>query len=227
MNLHKLIIPVVGSFALHSVVLFGFNGTHHHCPTGAPPKPQAAPQYTPITFELEPEKPETSPENSVVTNVALGNPLPGLAEQLRTPEPGNFTFIADITPATVTTESTKSIGIIGMPNGAIDGEAIKGQIGDVVDASKLDNTPEARFQSQPVYPNTARQAGLTGTVDVDFLVGKDGKVQDPKIIRSTNSIFEDAALHAVAKWSFKPGRRLGAVVAFRMRVPIVFGITDE
>ncbi|MBE36925.1 MAG: hypothetical protein CMI16_15450 [Opitutaceae bacterium] len=44
----------------------------------------------------------------------------------------------------------------------------------------------------------------------------------PYLINRTDRRFEEAALRAVSKWRFEPGRRHGRVVQFRMAVPIIF-----
>ena len=44
--------------------------------------------------------------------------------------------------------------------------------------------------------------------------------------RSTEAVFEETTLRAVAHWRFEPGTRGGTPVAFRLRLPVVFKVTD-
>ena len=86
----------------------------------------------------------------------------------------------------------------------------------------LDQAPRAVFQPPPEYPAALRKQKLDGTVHVLFMVDKTGRVESPIVQRSTNPAFEPAALQAVKRWRFDPGKRNGEPVVFRMRVPITF-----
>lgn len=91
---------------------------------------------------------------------------------------------------------------------------------------ELDRTPATRLQTAPLYPPEARRDGRTGVVVVEFVVDETGAVLAPRVANSTDRLFEEAALRAVAKWRFEPGRRHGAVVRFRMAVPIHFSLHE-
>jgi TonB family protein len=63
-------------------------------------------------------------------------------------------------------------------------------------------------------------------VEVEFTVDETGAVVNPWVVSSTRRSFEEPTLRAVEKWRFVPGRRLGQVVSFRMRVPVLFNLND-
>jgi periplasmic protein TonB len=85
----------------------------------------------------------------------------------------------------------------------------------------LDQKPRALSQPSPVMtPEIRRKA--PGTVYILFLVGTDGRVENPMVQKSSDPIFEKAALAAIKQWKFEPGKRSGQPVRFRMRVPITF-----
>lgn len=86
----------------------------------------------------------------------------------------------------------------------------------------LDQAPRAVFQPAPEYPAALRKEKLDGTVYVLFMVDRTGRVESPIVQKSTNPGFEPAALQAVKRWRFEPGKRNGEAVVFRMRVPITF-----
>ncbi len=88
--------------------------------------------------------------------------------------------------------------------------------------AELDQAPRPVFQPPPEYPVELRRQLLNGTVFVLFLVGTDGRVSHAKIQKTTDPVFESAALAAVKRWRFEPGRRAGQAVEFRMAVPITF-----
>ena len=90
----------------------------------------------------------------------------------------------------------------------------------------MDNPPRTRFQTAPIYPHVAKLAGMRGEVLVDFLVDDRGRVVDPRVVASSDRMFEEPTLKAVAKWQFEPGRRGGKIVSFRMRVPVIFNLAE-
>jgi protein TonB len=98
---------------------------------------------------------------------------------------------------------------------------------EVFDLSKLDQQPVAKFQARPTYPFEMRRAGIAGEVTVDFIVDSHGDVQNAYAIKSSQREFEAAAVQAVMKWKFKPGRKGGRDVNTHMQVPIVFTLNEE
>ena len=86
----------------------------------------------------------------------------------------------------------------------------------------LDQVPRAVYQPAPEYPAALRKQKIDGTVHVLFMVDRTGRVDSPLVQKSTNPAFEPAALQAVKRWRFEPGKRNGEAVVFRMRVPITF-----
>lgn len=99
-------------------------------------------------------------------------------------------------------------------------------LANLFDISQLDQIPVARVQPPPIYPYEMRRAGITGEVNVGFIVDSDGNVRDAYPISSSHREFEVPAVQAVSKWKFRPGRRGGKAVNTRMSVPIVFSFND-
>ena len=62
---------------------------------------------------------------------------------------------------------------------------------------------------------------------VDLIVDPNGEVRNATALRSSQREFEAAAVEAVSRWRFKPGRRAGRNVATHMQVPIVFTLNDN
>ena len=85
----------------------------------------------------------------------------------------------------------------------------------------VDELPEALEKVPPIYPDAARQAGVTGTVIVQALVGRDGRVKDSKVVQSTLGL-DEAAESAVVQWTFKPARSAGKPVAVWVAIPVRF-----
>ena len=75
----------------------------------------------------------------------------------------------------------------------------------------------------PVYPDIAREAGVDGTVLVQALVGKDGKVKDVRVQKSI-PMLDAAAVAAVKAWVFKPALSNNKPVAVWVAVPVKFSL---
>lgn len=76
------------------------------------------------------------------------------------------------------------------------------------------------------YPEMARQAGVEGTVYVQFIVDETGRVLDPVAIRSPNELLTKAAIDAVMASEFVPGQQRGRAVRVRFTVPVKFQLRD-
>ncbi len=73
----------------------------------------------------------------------------------------------------------------------------------------------------PVYPDSARAAGIEGTVIVKTLVGSDGRVMRVDVETSVPGL-DAAALAAVKQWRFNPGTVDGRPHAMTVGVPVSF-----
>jgi protein TonB len=87
----------------------------------------------------------------------------------------------------------------------------------------VEELPEAVTKVSPVYPDLAREAGVDGTVMVQALVGKDGKVKDTKVVKSV-PMLDAAAISAVKQWVFKPALSNNKPVAVWVAVPVKFSL---
>jgi protein TonB len=103
------------------------------------------------------------------------------------------------------------------------GEQVAGEdLNRIFSLAELDQKPRVVFQRMPRYPMELRRQGRAGTVYVIFQVDTEGRVQRPRVQKSTDPAFEKPALEAVRQWKFEPGTRNGQKVPFKMRVPITF-----
>jgi protein TonB len=96
---------------------------------------------------------------------------------------------------------------------------------------KVDITPPTAEASltpidapAPVYPRDALRDEITGTVELELLVGVDGSVVEVRVIHSSgNRQLDNAAREQVLrKWRFQPATRDGIPVQAWGRVPVVF-----
>lgn len=83
----------------------------------------------------------------------------------------------------------------------------------------------ASLQQHIKYPPEAKEAGIEGRVIVQFIVNKQGQVENPQIIRGIGGGADEAALEAVNLAKFKPGLQRGEPVRVQYSLPIVFKLS--
>tara|TARA_B100000378_G_scaffold13817_1_gene11290 strand:- start:524 stop:904 length:381 start_codon:yes stop_codon:yes gene_type:complete len=73
------------------------------------------------------------------------------------------------------------------------------------------------------YPNIAKQMGMQGVVYIGFIVNSEGKVENPKILKSVAKILDEEAIRVIEKEiEFEPGYQEGKAVPVRFVLPIKF-----
>lgn len=81
----------------------------------------------------------------------------------------------------------------------------------------------AHIMKEIRYPLEARQAGVEGRVDVQFVVDKDGSISEVEAIRGIGAGCDEEAVRVVKSLPpFKPATQNGRPVRVRMVVPVVF-----
>jgi TonB family protein len=76
------------------------------------------------------------------------------------------------------------------------------------------------------YPKIARDAGIEGLAVLMFVVEENGSTSDITVLKSLHPACDSAAVVAVRRTLFKPGRQNGKVVRVKMRLPIRFRLID-
>jgi len=71
------------------------------------------------------------------------------------------------------------------------------------------------------YPEIARARHMSGRVVMRVIVGRDGKVKNPKFI-SGPAILRNAALDAVKRWLFKPAMLNGEAIEQETQITVIF-----
>ena len=73
------------------------------------------------------------------------------------------------------------------------------------------------------YPQEAIRNGIQGRVMVEFIINKDGKVSDAKVVKSVSPELDEEALRVVmASPKWKPGKVKGEKVRVSMSIPVEF-----
>ncbi len=97
----------------------------------------------------------------------------------------------------------------------------------------LNSTDPRRFLEKWVYqylkyPEEALLEGIQGRVMVDFVIEKDGKVTDVRVVKGVSPELDAEAVKVVSaspKW--KPGRRAGEKVRVSMTIPVEFRLEKK
>ena len=74
----------------------------------------------------------------------------------------------------------------------------------------------------PTYPDTARRAGVSGTVVLAATIDADGRVTAVDVVRGLPMGLTEAAVGAVRRWQYRPARGREGPVASRKEVRIEF-----
>ncbi|MFZ0705015.1 MAG: energy transducer TonB [Candidatus Korobacteraceae bacterium] len=160
-----------------------------------------------------PPPPAATPEIKVVKKMTteLDN------GELRTPTkiPKKIQMIKeDETPP-----STGVAGVVGGVPGGVPGGSMGGVLGGIISGTptavpKVATPQRVRVsqgvsqgllihQVKPSYPPLARQARIQGMVVLQAVIGKDGNIQNLKVV-SGHPMLAPAALEAVKQWKYKP-----------------------
>jgi protein TonB len=84
-------------------------------------------------------------------------------------------------------------------------------------------TPLYRQNPVPDYPLLGRKRGYQGTVVLEVLVSREGRVKELSLSTSSGySVLDQAALTSVKAWLFDPGTRGGEKIDMWVKVPVRF-----
>jgi TonB family protein len=84
--------------------------------------------------------------------------------------------------------------------------------------------PQVVREVKPKYTPAAMQAKIQGSVWLECVVGRDGKVTDIEVTKSLDTEYglDDEAVAAARQWEFRPGQKDGKPVAVRITLELTF-----
>lgn len=82
----------------------------------------------------------------------------------------------------------------------------------------------ATIQKNTVYPSSAIQTGIQGKVYVMAYINENGGVDDVKLVKGIGGGCDEAAINAVKKTKFTPGKNKGVPVKVKLTIPLTFKI---
>ena len=71
-------------------------------------------------------------------------------------------------------------------------------------AASRQTAPVPVYQVKPEYPERARMASTEGTVWINCLISREGRVRKTELVRSYSELLTAAALAAAQRWIFRP-----------------------
>jgi protein TonB len=168
-----------------------------------PVTPDPQPTKTPdFVAKIEPEKP-VEPENRAPDTEQVGSETGsdvGVPEGMEEGVPG---------------------GVVGGTPGGVIGGVIGGTgDGPVMD---YDQPPRVLRQTKPIYPQEAFVKKIEGVVELEVIIGSDGRVSVRRIIHSV-PVLDAAAVQTVKQWLFSPAIKNGRPVSTVALIPVSFRI---
>jgi TonB family protein len=78
------------------------------------------------------------------------------------------------------------------------------------------------------YPKAAKENGIQGTVYISFVIEKDGRVSNAKVLRGIGGGCDEEALRVINKMpKWKPGVQRGKTVRAQFNMPIRFTLAND
>jgi protein TonB len=95
----------------------------------------------------------------------------------------------------------------------------------VIGVTEVDEPPELLEALSPRYPDGLRRAGVSGLVQVQYVVGSNGRIREGtvRVVVCSHPDFALATLDALHDARFKPARRGGRPEAVLVQQTFRFG----
>jgi TonB family protein len=92
----------------------------------------------------------------------------------------------------------------------------------VFSESEVDEPPRELSQTPLDFPEVARAARASGTLEVEIVIGRDGRVESVTVLDSPHPSIAREAERAIPKWTFQPGKNKGIPVRVKALKRIKF-----
>jgi protein TonB len=190
-----------------------------------------------VASPVAPPPPPPPPPPKAPARAAEAKPLPTAASH---PNAAPIDAPSAITPEPLF-PGEDAFGVEGGVEGGVAGGTLGGIVGGLVDAPPPPppppppapqqpvriggqiSAPELLRRVEPVYPDIAVIAKVTGTVILEAVVATDGSVQTVKVLRPVKFL-DQAAIDAVKQWRYKPLVLNGIPTPFVLTVTLTFSI---
>lgn len=86
------------------------------------------------------------------------------------------------------------------------------------------SAPRAIYTPEPEFSEEARKAKYQGVVVLSIIVGTDGRVHNPRVVRALGMGLDEKAIEGVKTWKFDPSKKDGRAVAVEMNIEVAFNL---
>ncbi len=203
---HYLLLPF--SIAMHSVAIaavIAASVASIRLPDQAPKQMSRVYFAAPLTLPpaLGTPAPATPKPRPAATAVAPAAPIPTTAPAIMVEPIGD-----------APSNGPSTIGVPwGSKNGVKpDGPPVPADAAGPLPVGNGVTAPVALRRVEPLYPPLAVRARMSGSVLLQCIIDKSGRIRDVHVVSSTFSAFEQPAIDAVQQWLFAPGTLKGEAV---------------
>lgn len=226
----RTLLQTVTSIVLHTVlILAAVKATQGVAETAA----QIVQQETSFLLPPEPPPPPPPPETPPPDAVVTENPPPQGFQTIVPPRD----LPTEIPPVNLNEKfdarDFSGRGVAGgVASGVIGGtgpvitDAVAA--GETYTSDEVDDPVQPLEGPRPDYPSVMRDVGIEGVVRLRFVVSAAGRVESSSIqvVSSTNKAFEQPAINAIKKWTFKPAKVRGQSVRQLVEQNIRFSLSS-
>lgn len=199
--------------------------------TGALPEPQIMMAFVAVPPPPPPPPPPALPKAAASKPVSPARPVLVTQEPAAPLEP----------PSAIVAEAVQAAeeGVPGGVEGGVPGGVAGGVVGGLPEAPPpppppVRDTP-VRIGGQiqqpalvkriePIYPPLAVTAHVEGVVILEAIVGRNGHVEQVRVLRSANRLLEGPAIEAVKDWLYSPLILNGTPERFILTVVLSFSL---
>jgi protein TonB len=171
-----------------------------------------------------PPPPPVIPPPPVVQTIKFTPPKVVKDEDVKEEPPPTQEEMKDVQISTTTQEGEK---VVDLPPETPVGDPDEGKVFTIVEEMPAFPGGEGKMLEYIAknikYPPVARENGIQGRVYVTFVVDKDGKIKDAKVLRGIGGGCDEEALRVVKTMpEWKPGRQNGRSVQVQYNLPVNF-----
>jgi protein TonB len=215
----KTLGQTVLSLLLHGLIIFGAVKATQ----GVAETIKNRPVDTTMVFLKPPEPPKPPPEQPPPDVIVAANPPPKGFQTVVAPTdiPKDIPPV-DLNQKPFDPRDFTGKGVEGGVGRGVEGGT--GPISDVFLEAQLDDPVQVISQPQPRYPPVLASAGITGRVEMQFIVDTTGHVEAPsfKVLKTTHPAFAEPAREAILKSLFKPAKFKGRAVRQLVQQAVAF-----
>ena len=208
------------SVLLHGLLIFGAVKATQ----GVAETIKNRPVDTTMVFLKPPEPPKPPPEQPPPDVIVAANPPPKGFQTVVAPTD----IPRDIPPIDLDQKPFDPRDFTGKGVEGGIGTGIAGGTGPVTGEvfleAQLDDPVQVISQPQPRYPPVLASAGITGRVEMQFIVDTTGHVEPPsfKVLKTSHPAFAEPAREAILKSLFKPAKFKGRPVRQLVQQAVAF-----